>query len=183
MLADPASTPAVKCSVSLAPREKLCRTSSRSRIRSGGGALFAFGCLTHVRPTVTPMPAPFEDLSLGISEGRRDRGHVVTLAHARRDRAARLLRPNRCGRSAAQACICSRNQSPLIRACSDHGQRKTDHLDLTISGDVGFRRTTLLEEVTLVHQPLPELALSEVDLGLRLFGRKVASPDRHRLLM
>lgn len=59
---------------------------------------------------------------------------------------------------------------------SDHGQRKTDHLDLTISGDVGFRRTTLLEEVTLVHQALPELALSEVDLGARLFGRRVASP-------
>lgn len=59
---------------------------------------------------------------------------------------------------------------------SDHGQRKTDHLDLTISGDVGFRRTTLLEEVTLVHQPLPELALPEIDLSTRLFGRKVRSP-------
>src|SRR5688572_21975692 len=59
---------------------------------------------------------------------------------------------------------------------SDHGQRKSDHLDLTISGDVGFRRTTLLEEVTLVHQPLPELALPDVDISARLFGRRVASP-------
>jgi len=57
-----------------------------------------------------------------------------------------------------------------------HGQRKSDHLDLTISGDVGFRRTTLLEEVTLVHQPLPELALAEVDISTRLFGRRARSP-------
>jgi len=62
------------------------------------------------------------------------------------------------------------------RGDPDHGQRKSDHLDLTISGDVGFRRTTLLEEVTLVHQALPELALSEVDISGRLFGRRVASP-------
>jgi isopentenyl-diphosphate delta-isomerase len=58
----------------------------------------------------------------------------------------------------------------------DHGQRKSDHLDLTISGDVGFRRTTLLEEVTLVHDALPELSLSELDLSIRMFGKRVSSP-------
>jgi len=64
---------------------------------------------------------------------------------------------------------------------SDQGQRqsdqrKADHLDLTISGDVGFRRTTLLEEVTLVHQPLPELALADLDTSVRLFGKRALSP-------
>lgn len=59
---------------------------------------------------------------------------------------------------------------------SDHGQRKSDHLDLTISGDVGFRRTTLLEEVTLVHEALPELSLAEIDLSARMFGKRVQSP-------
>lgn len=58
----------------------------------------------------------------------------------------------------------------------DHSKRKTDHLDLTISGDVGFHRTTLLEQVELVHDALPELATSDIDLSGRLFGRIVKSP-------
>ena len=59
---------------------------------------------------------------------------------------------------------------------SDLGKRKSDHLDLTISGDVGFHRTTLLEQVELVHCSLPEVALSEIDTSLRLFGKQVSAP-------
>lgn len=54
--------------------------------------------------------------------------------------------------------------------------RKSSHLDLCISADVGFRRTTLFEQVTLVHCPLPELALSEVDISTRLAGQKLRTP-------
>jgi isopentenyl-diphosphate delta-isomerase len=57
------------------------------------------------------------------------------------------------------------------------GQRKADHIDLAATGDVGFERTTtLLECVRLVHQALPELALSQVDTSLSLFGKRLRAP-------
>src|SRR6478735_85340 len=60
---------------------------------------------------------------------------------------------------------------------ADLSARKADHLDLTTSGDVGFRHTTtLLECVKLVHCALPELALSEVDLGTRVLGKQLRAP-------
>jgi isopentenyl-diphosphate delta-isomerase len=55
--------------------------------------------------------------------------------------------------------------------------RKGDHIDLAATGDVGFERTTtLLECVKLVHQALPELSTSSIDLSLRLFGKKLRAP-------
>ena len=46
-------------------------------------------------------------------------------------------------------------------------QRKADHLDLCATDQVAFRgQTTLLSEVRLVHQSLPELSLDELDLSL-----------------
>jgi isopentenyl-diphosphate delta-isomerase len=59
---------------------------------------------------------------------------------------------------------------------SDLGQRKSDHLDLTIRGDVGFRRTTLLEQVQLVHCSLPELSVEEIDQSVQLLGKRVSAP-------
>src|SRR5262245_42997718 len=59
----------------------------------------------------------------------------------------------------------------------DLARRKTDHLDLTIKGDVGFRdRTTLLECVRLVHDALPDCATSDIDASLTLFGKKLRAP-------
>lgn len=56
-------------------------------------------------------------------------------------------------------------------------KRKDEHLELAIHGDVGFQdKTTLFECVQLVHDALPELALDEIDLGVRLFGRKLRAP-------
>lgn len=56
-------------------------------------------------------------------------------------------------------------------------KRKDEHLDLATHGDVGFRRkTSLLECVELVHEALPELSLDELDLGVRIFGRKLRAP-------
>jgi isopentenyl-diphosphate delta-isomerase len=58
---------------------------------------------------------------------------------------------------------------------SDIDQRKTDHIDLCATGDVGFRsKTTLFEDVELVHDALPELALEEIDMGVTLFGKSCA---------
>lgn len=55
--------------------------------------------------------------------------------------------------------------------------RKADHIDLCTSGDVGFhRKTTLLEEVELVHDALPELSLDEVDTRLELFDKTLEAP-------
>lgn len=55
--------------------------------------------------------------------------------------------------------------------------RKTDHLRIAVSGRGAFERTTtLLDEVTLVHQALPEMALDEVDLSVEIFGRTLRAP-------
>ncbi|HEY8040740.1 MAG TPA: type 2 isopentenyl-diphosphate Delta-isomerase [Polyangiaceae bacterium] len=57
------------------------------------------------------------------------------------------------------------------------GDRKADHLALCAEEDVGFRgRTTLLEDVRLVHDALPDLALAEVDTSLVLFGKVLRAP-------
>lgn len=56
-------------------------------------------------------------------------------------------------------------------------KRKDDHLDLCATDDVAFRdRTTLLECVRLVHQSLPEMALSELDTRVTLCGKTLRAP-------
>lgn len=56
-------------------------------------------------------------------------------------------------------------------------RRKDDHLELCATDAVAFReRTTLLEEVGLVHTSLPELATGEISLETRLLGRKLRAP-------
>jgi isopentenyl-diphosphate delta-isomerase len=59
---------------------------------------------------------------------------------------------------------------------ADIPTRKTDHLDLSISADVGFRKTHLLECVELVHQALPELSWHQIDTRVRLLGKELAAP-------
>ena len=55
--------------------------------------------------------------------------------------------------------------------------RKTDHLDLCAAKEVGFRhKSTLLEEVELVHQSLPELSREELDLSVDLLGKRLRAP-------
>jgi isopentenyl-diphosphate delta-isomerase len=54
--------------------------------------------------------------------------------------------------------------------------RKLEHLEICASRDVESRRTTLLEEVELVHEALPELSLDQVDASTELFGRRLVSP-------
>jgi isopentenyl-diphosphate delta-isomerase len=57
------------------------------------------------------------------------------------------------------------------------GQRKADHLALCAEDDVGFKRaSTLLECVQLVHDALPDMKLSDVDLSVSLFGKTLRAP-------
>lgn len=59
---------------------------------------------------------------------------------------------------------------------SDIDRRKRDHLTLAATGDVGFRRTTLLECVELVHDALPECSVAEVSTQCTLFGKPLRVP-------
>src|SRR5262245_47212792 len=55
--------------------------------------------------------------------------------------------------------------------------RKDDHLDLCAGDDVAFRgKTTLLEEVEILHDALPDRALEDVDLATDLLGKRLRAP-------
>ena len=54
--------------------------------------------------------------------------------------------------------------------------RKTSHLALCTAEDVEARGETLLEEVHLLHDALPELAWGEIDLSVDLFGHHLEAP-------
>jgi isopentenyl-diphosphate Delta-isomerase len=56
-------------------------------------------------------------------------------------------------------------------------RRKADHIEVAASGRADFaERTTLLEEVHLVHQSLPEIAVDEIDLTTSLAGLSLRVP-------
>ena len=59
---------------------------------------------------------------------------------------------------------------------SEIARRKADHIEVAASGAADFERTTLLEQVHLVHQALPELAIADLDLGVELCGRRLRAP-------
>jgi isopentenyl-diphosphate delta-isomerase len=60
---------------------------------------------------------------------------------------------------------------------SEIQRRKADHLDLCATDEVAFKeRTTLLADVRLVHQSLPDLALDDIDPSVELFGKKLRAP-------
>jgi isopentenyl-diphosphate delta-isomerase len=56
-------------------------------------------------------------------------------------------------------------------------QRKADHLALCASGEVEFRgKGTLLDEVALVHDALPDRHVDDVDLTTPLLGKTLRAP-------
>jgi isopentenyl-diphosphate delta-isomerase len=60
---------------------------------------------------------------------------------------------------------------------SSIGKRKADHLTLCATGDVGFHRTTtLLEDVRLVHDALPDLDAAAIDTSCTLLGKRLRAP-------
>lgn len=59
----------------------------------------------------------------------------------------------------------------------DITSRKQDHIRIAASGQASFRgKTSLLEEVDFVHQSLPEMALSDVDLTTTFLGSSLSAP-------
>lgn len=64
--------------------------------------------------------------------------------------------------------------APMV---TDIKQRKADHLDLCATDAVAFRQQgTLLDEVRLVHQSLPDLDLDAIDLKVELLGKTLKAP-------
>ncbi len=56
-------------------------------------------------------------------------------------------------------------------------KRKADHIALCASGEVDFReKGTLLDEVQLVHDALPDRHFDEVDLSTKLLGKTLKAP-------
>lgn len=56
-------------------------------------------------------------------------------------------------------------------------QRKDDHIALCASGDVEFRQKgTLLDEVHLIHDALPDRHVDEVDLSTQILGKRLRAP-------
>ncbi|MSP54628.1 MAG: type 2 isopentenyl-diphosphate Delta-isomerase [Myxococcales bacterium] len=57
------------------------------------------------------------------------------------------------------------------------GVRKADHIALCLDGDVGFRtKTNLFDDVELVHDALPDLALDDIDLSTVFAGKTLRAP-------
>ena len=55
--------------------------------------------------------------------------------------------------------------------------RKADHIQLCIDGDVGFtHKTTLLDDVEFIHDALPELHVHDIDLSTEFAGKKLRAP-------
>lgn len=69
--------------------------------------------------------------------------------------------------------------APEIPAPNDPSisSRKADHIDLCVSGDVGFHaKSTLFDAVEFVHDALPELSRDEIDTSVELFGKRLRAP-------
>jgi isopentenyl-diphosphate delta-isomerase len=55
--------------------------------------------------------------------------------------------------------------------------RKDDHIKINLERDVSFPNTTTgLERYRFTHQAVPELALSEIETSVKLFGKTLSSP-------
>lgn len=54
--------------------------------------------------------------------------------------------------------------------------RKRSHLELCATQDVEHHGRTLLDDVHLLHDALPELSIDEIDLATELLGRRVEAP-------
>lgn len=54
--------------------------------------------------------------------------------------------------------------------------RKADHLRICAEMDVEFAKSTLLEEVQLVHRAMSSISLDEIDTSTTFMGRKLRAP-------
>lgn len=69
------------------------------------------------------------------------------------------------------------DRTDFLTKSQANGQRKQDHLRITLNQDVEFKEiTTGLEDYQFIHQALPEIALDSVDLSTSLFGKRLNAP-------
>ncbi len=54
--------------------------------------------------------------------------------------------------------------------------RKDEHLNINLSEDVRSSLSTGLERISFIHEALPEINLSDIDLSLTLFGKRLSAP-------
>lgn len=59
---------------------------------------------------------------------------------------------------------------------SDTQNRKRSHIEICTHRDVGFKKTTLLEEVELIHTALPELNLEDISIQTEFLDQKLNAP-------
>jgi len=55
-------------------------------------------------------------------------------------------------------------------------RRKSEHLRIVAENDVRHAGSTLLEDIHLLHQALPELDLDDIDPSTRFFGKSLSAP-------
>jgi len=58
----------------------------------------------------------------------------------------------------------------------DVESRKVEHIDIVVSGEPEYRKTTWLEYVYLIHNSLPELSIDEIDTSIEIFNRRFDYP-------
>ena len=55
-------------------------------------------------------------------------------------------------------------------------ERKDEHLELSLNDSIEGPNTTWLEHVHLIHNPLPELSLDDVNTKVRFLGKELRAP-------
>jgi isopentenyl-diphosphate delta-isomerase len=63
-----------------------------------------------------------------------------------------------------------------MKKVTQTSSRKTEHIRINLEKDVASSLTTGLERFHFIHEALPEINLSDVDLSLSLFKRKLQAP-------
>ena len=58
----------------------------------------------------------------------------------------------------------------------DIESRKVDHIRVTLEANVEARSSTLLEDVWIVHNPLPEIDEDDIDLSVEFCGKRLRAP-------
>ena len=54
--------------------------------------------------------------------------------------------------------------------------RKLEHLEICLNKDVSYRKGTGFEDIDLVHRPLSEVDMGDIDISTSKFGKKLDSP-------
>jgi isopentenyl-diphosphate Delta-isomerase len=64
----------------------------------------------------------------------------------------------------------------MARKRTQTESRKKDHVELVIKKGAQYEKTAGFERITFLHDALPEISLSSVDLSTTFFGKKVSYP-------